>query len=257
MLAGAHAMDNHFRASPFADNLPVLLGLIGLWYIDFWGAQSHAILPYYQPLSRFVAHIQQLDMESNGKRVTLDGSAVDYATAPVVWGEPGTNAQHAFMQRLHQGPGFVPIDFIVSAVADHAHDESQRALVANCFAQAQALMVGRTRAEAAAEAQAAGKSIAEAERLGIHREMPGNRPSNTLLVRRFDPFTLGLLTALYEHKVFVQGAVWGINSFDQWGVELGKQLATQLDRALTGDRNEGLDASTAALIAHWRRLQAG
>lgn len=256
MLAGAHALDHHFRTAPFADNLPVLLGLIGLWYVDFWGAQSHAILPYYQPLSRFVAHIQQLDMESNGKSVTLAGDAVDYATAPVIWGEPGTNAQHAFMQRLHQGPGFVPIDFIVAAAADHAHAESHRALVANCFAQAQALMVGRTRDQVAAQARAAGKSPQEAARLGLHREMPGNRPSNTLLVRRFDPFTLGLLTALYEHKVFVQGAVWGINSFDQWGVELGKELATQLDRALASDRNEGLDASTAALIGHWRRLQA-
>jgi glucose-6-phosphate isomerase len=257
MLAGAHAMDTHFRTAAPADNLPVLLGLLGIWYINFWGAATHSIAPYYQHLARFAAHIQQVDMESNGKRVTRAGETVDHATGPVVWGEPGTNGQHAYFQLLHQGPALVPIDFLIAAESLYPLDEHQRILAANCFAQAQALLAGKSGAAAFEEMVAGGMDEAEARRLAPHRTFPGNRPSSTLLVRRWDPFTLGLLTALYEHKVFVQGAIWGINSFDQWGVELGKQLATRLSPALEGQAlpDGALDGSTAGLIAAWRALR--
>ncbi|HEU0201200.1 MAG TPA: glucose-6-phosphate isomerase [Burkholderiaceae bacterium] len=256
LLAGAFAMDEHFRTAPLEENLPVLLGLLGVWYVNFWAAATHSIAPYYQPLHRFAAHLQQLDMESNGKRVTLDGTPVDCATGPVVWGEPGTNAQHAYFQLLHQGPALVPVDFLVAAEPAHALTGHHEILSANCFAQSQALMRGKTGEEAREEMIAAGLSALEAERLAPHRTFPGNRPSNTLLVRRFDPATLGALTALYEHKVFVQGAIWDINSFDQWGVELGKQLATDLLRDLDGTAHGSHDASTAGLLDAWRAARA-
>jgi glucose-6-phosphate isomerase len=252
LLAGAGAMDEHFRTAPLEDNLPVLMGLLGVWYVNFWSAPTHSIAPYAQPLHRFAAHLQQLDMESNGKRVTREGAAVDYATGPVVWGEPGTNSQHAYFQLLHQGPALVPVDFLVAAEAAHTLAGHHEILVANCLAQSQALMRGRTREEAFDEMVAAGMATEAARRLAPHRTFPGNRPSNTLLVRRFDAATLGALTALYEHKVFVQGAIWGINSFDQWGVELGKQLATELLRGLQQAGAARPDASTAGLLRAWR-----
>jgi glucose-6-phosphate isomerase len=254
LLAGAQAMDEHFRSADFAHNLPVLMGLLGVWYVNFWGAASHSIAPYSQHLARFAAHLQQLDMESNGKRVNLEGEVVDHDTGPVIWGEPGTNGQHAYFQLLQQGPALIPVDFIVAAQSPFADDVQHRILVANCFAQSATLALGKTAAEARAEMLAAGMSEAEAQRLAPHREFPGNRPSSTLLVQRFDPFTLGLLTALYEHKVFVQGAIWGINSFDQWGVELGKQIASRLGGALD-DPNAPVDAASAGIIAAWRALR--
>jgi len=254
MLAGAHAMDEHFRTAEFSANLPVLLGLLGIWYVNFWGAASFSIAPYAQHLARFAAHLQQLDMESNGKRVTLESEIVDYATGPVIWGEPGTNGQHAYFQLLQQGPALIPVDFIVAAESPHADDMQHRILVANCFAQAATLAIGKTADEASAEMLAAGKGELEARRLAHHREFPGNRPSSTLLVQRFDPFTMGLLTALYEHKVFVQGALWGINSFDQWGVELGKQIATSLGAALS-DTKVPVDAAAAGIVGAWRAMR--
>jgi glucose-6-phosphate isomerase len=255
MLAGAHAMDAHFRTAEFATNVPVLMGLLGVWYGNFWGATSLSVAPYSQHLARFAAHLQQLDMESNGKRVNLDGEVVDHATGPVIFGEPGTNGQHAYFQLLQQGPALIPVDFIVAAEPPHAGEEAQhQILLANCFAQAATLARGKTADEARAEMLAAGKSAAEANRLAPHREFPGNRPSTTLLVRRFDPFTMGLLTALYEHKVFVQGAIWGINSFDQWGVELGKQIAASVGSALA-DAGVKADAESAGLVDAWRAMR--
>jgi glucose-6-phosphate isomerase len=254
MLAGAHAMDEHFRTAEFAHNLPVLMGLVGIWYVNFWDAASQSIAPYSQHLARFAAHLQQLDMESNGKRVNLEGEVVDHETGPVIWGEPGTNGQHAYFQLLQQGPALIPVDFIVAAQSPFADDAQHRILVANCFAQSATLAIGKTADEAYAEMIAGGKSAPEAKRLAPHREFPGNRPSSTILVQRFDPFTLGLLTALYEHKVFVQGAIWGINSFDQWGVELGKQIATRLADAL-GDPKAPLDAASTGIVGAWREMR--
>ncbi|MCX8006213.1 MAG: glucose-6-phosphate isomerase, partial [Burkholderiaceae bacterium] len=254
LLAGAHAMDEHVRCAPLADNVPVLAALIGLWNVDFLGAQSQAIVPYAQPLARFVAHLQQLEMESNGKRVDVDGAPVACATVPVIWGEPGTNAQHAFFQALQQGTGMVPVDFIVAAESAWEGEERHRLLVANCFAQSAALAFGKTRQEAYDEMVAAGVAEAEAARLAPHRELPGNRPSTTILVRRLDAFTLGMLTALYEHKVFVQGVLWNVNPFDQWGVELGKAIAARVTAAFD-DPAAPVDAATRGLIDAWRTLR--
>ena len=255
LLAGAHAMDLHFRDAPLDRNMPVTLALLGVWYVNFFGAETHAVLAYDQRLDRFAAHLQQLDMESNGKHVTLGSTRVDYATGPIVWGEPGTNGQHAFFQLLHQGTRLVPADFIVAARCDHDLEDQHRLLVASCLAQTEALMTGRSAGEVRVELAAAGVPRRRAESLAVHREFDGNRPSNTLLLDRLDAFTLGALVALYEHKVFVQGAVWGINSFDQWGVELGKALATSIARELA-DPGEARthDASTAGLIAEYRIL---
>ena len=254
LLAGAHAMDLHFRDAPLAGNMPVTLALLGVWYVNFFAAETHAVLAYDQRLDRFAAHLQQLDMESNGKRVTLASAArVDYPTGPIVWGEPGTNGQHAFFQLLHQGTRLVPADFIVAARCDHALEDQHRLLVANCLAQTEALMVGRSAVEVRAELEAAGVPGPRAESLARHRAFEGNRPSNTLLLDRLDAFTLGALVALYEHKVFVQGAIWGVNSFDQWGVELGKALATSIARELADPaESHAHDASTAGLIAEYR-----
>ena len=220
MLAGFHAMDEHFRTAPFERNLPVLLGLIGLWYRDFFGAQSHAVLPYNHYMSRFSAYLQQLDMESNGKSVDLEGNPVGVDTGPIVWGTPGTNGQHAYYQLIHQGTTLIPCDFIGFLRPAHSVGAHHDLLMANLFAQTEALAFGKTRAEVEAEGVPAHQVP--------HRVFPGNRPTNTLLVSALTPHTLGQLVALYEHKVFTQGTIWHINSFDQWGVELGKALANRI-----------------------------
>ena len=252
MLAGAAAMDAHFRTAPPGRNLPVLAGLVSIWRRNVMRCPSVALIPYDQRLARFPAYVQQLEMESNGKRVARDGSPVARPTAPAVWGEPGTNAQHSFFQLLHQGTDVVPVDFIVAARARDADADHHRLLVANCLAQGQALAFGRTRDEARAEMGAAGADAVAAERLAPHRTFPGNRPSTTIVHHRLDPRSLGRLVALYEHRAFTEGVLWGVNSFDQWGVELGKKLAERLRPALDGNPlPEDVDASTAGLI---RRL---
>jgi glucose-6-phosphate isomerase len=250
-LAGFATLDDHFASTPLEANLPVLLGLLGVWYRDFLGAATHAVLPYSQYLARFPAYLQQLDMESNGKRVTLDGRVVSYPTGPVVWGQPGTNGQHAFYQLIHQGTELIPSDLIGIARAAHPLGEHQDLLVANLLAQAEALAFGKTAEEVAAE----GVDPA----LVPHRTFPGNRPTNVILVPSLTPSVLGQLIALYEHKVFTQGTIWGINSFDQWGVELGKALATRITPELTADEEPALahDSSTNALIQRYRALRGG
>ncbi len=255
LLAGAHAMDEHFRTAPLERNLPVILALLGIWNAHFLGAHTHAVLPYDQGLHRFPAYLQQLDMESNGKRVTREGEAVDYPTGPVVWGEPGTNGQHAFYQLIHQGTRLVPADFIAPALSHYPVGNHHRLLLSNFFAQTEALMRGKTLDEARSELSAAGLPPSEVERLAPHRVFEGNRPTTTILFRRLTPETLGALIALYEHKVFVQGVIWEVNSFDQWGVELGKQLAQKILPEL--DRPgpvTGHDASTNGLISAWKEL---
>ncbi len=251
MLDGMHAVDEHFRSASFGENLPVLLALLGLWYADFWAAETHAVLPYAQDLERFPAYLQQLDMESNGKSVDRDGAPVDVPTAPVVWGEPGTNGQHAFFQLLHQGSRLVPCDFIGFARSNDECEDHHDWLMANCFAQTEALAFGKTEDEARAEGVPPSQLP--------HRRFPGNRPSNTLLAERLDPATLGKLVALYEHKVFVQGALWGLNSFDQWGVELGKALATRIGPELRAADEQALDhdSSTNNLMRRYRRWRSG
>jgi len=254
ILAGGHAVDEHFRSAPLERNIPVLMALLGVWYGNFWDAPGHAVLPYDQYLHRFPAYLQQLDMESNGKRVTLDGEAVDYPTGPLLFGEPGTNGQHAFYQLIHQGTRLVPCDFLAAAQSHNPMGDHHPILLSNVLAQAEALMRGKSAEEARAELEAAGLPPAEVERLLPHKVFPGNRPSSTLLYRQLDPRTLGMLVALYEHKVFVQGAVWGVNSFDQWGVELGKQLAKPILAELKGKAPAaGHDSSTAGLIDWLRR----
>lgn len=255
LLSGAHEMDQHFQNAPLEKNMPVLLALLGVWYHNFFGAESHAVEPYDQYLHRFPAFLQQLDMESNGKSVTRDGDFIrDYTTGPVLWGEPGTNGQHAFFQLLHQGTRLVPADFLAAMESHNPLGKHHTLLLANCFAQTEALMRGKSEAEAHAELTAQGLTGEALERLLPHKVFEGNRPSNTLLFRRLDPHTLGMLIALYEHKVFVQGAIWNINSFDQWGVELGKQLASIIADELT-DKSEitSHDASTNGLINRAKR----
>ncbi len=251
LLAGAAAMDGHFRQAPLLANMPVLLGLVGIWNRNFLGADSLAILPYDQRLGQLPAFLQQLEMESNGKRVNRDGETLDYGTVPVIWGGVGTNAQHAFFQALHQGPAIIPADFVVArrGIGDPAQ---HRMLLANCLAQSEALMRGRDLATATAELEAGGLAAEEVKRLAPHLVCPGNRPSNTILLERLDARNLGALLALYEHKVFVQGVVWGINSFDQWGVQLGKQLAATILGELSGGEAQSHDASTAGLISRCR-----
>jgi glucose-6-phosphate isomerase len=249
MLAGFHAMDEHFRTAPFDRNLPVLLGLLGVWYDDFFGAESHAVLPYSQYLLRFPAYLQQLDMESNGKSVTLAGEPVAVPTGPVVWGQPGTNGQHAFYQLIHQGTRLVPCDFIGVCRPAERVGRHHDLLMANFFAQTEALAFGKSREQVEAEGVP--------PELAPHRTFPGNRPTSTILVPELSPAVLGQLVALYEHKVFTQGVVWDINSFDQWGVELGKVLATriaaELDPAAEPDLTH--DSSTNALLGRYRRLR--
>ena len=256
LLDGAWAMDCHFRDTPLRQNLPVLLALAGVWHRNAFGCATHCVLPYDQRLRRLAAHFQQLEMESNGKRVALDGTALDWATAPVIFGEPGTSAQHSFMQLLHQGPAVIPVDFILAAEPDHDRAEAHRALAANAFAQAAALAFGRSEALVRAEMAAAGADPAEIDRLAPHLVCPGDRPSAFLLFRRLDPFSLGRLIALYEHKVAVQGCLWGIDSFDQWGVELGKHLAGGILPALQpGASVAAPDPATASVIARFQALR--
>jgi len=248
-LAGAHAMDEHFRTAPALQNLPVILGLIGVWHRNVCDYGSRAVIPYDQRLLRFSAYLQQLDMESNGKSVTRAGEPVVRKTGPVVWGEPGTNGQHAFFQLLHQGTDVIPVEFLIAA---RSHEpelaQHQQLLLANCLAQSEALMRGRTLAEAQAQLDKAGKGP-EAQ----HRMFPGNRPSITIAYPKLDPTTLGKLIALYEHRVFVEAAIWGINPFDQWGVELGKELATGLLPVMEGTAStDDRDGSTAGLVARLR-----
>ena len=256
MLAGARSMDQHFRTAHPERNLPVVLGLLGIWNTNFLGTESRAVLPYDQRLARFPAYLQQLEMESNGKRVARDGTPLDYATSPVVWGEPGTNGQHAFFQLLHQGTQLIPADFIAAARSPYALDGHHELLLSNFFAQSEALMLGKDEAQVRAELQAQGLGEAAIAALLPHKVFPGNRPSTSILFRELNPRTLGLLIALYEHKVFVEGAIWNINSFDQWGVELGKALAGKILPELSGPQPAtGHDASTNGLINHYKRLR--
>ena len=255
-LAGGAAMDDHFREAPLEANMPVILAMLGCWYRNLLLWPSHAVIPYDQRLARFAAHLQQLDMESNGKRVRRDGRLVEGPTGPIVWGEPGTNGQHAFFQLLHQGTDVVPVDFLLAAKPNETMGDHHAKLVANCFAQSEALMLGKGEQEVRAELKAAGVDKPRRDALTPHKVFPGNRPSNTLLYRRLDPYTLGRLLALYEHKVFVQGQIFDVNSFDQWGVELGKQLATELLPMVKGEAPiAGKDASTTALLAHFHALR--
>jgi len=251
LLEGFHAMDEHFRSAPFERNLPLLLALLGIWHHNLLGAESCAILPYDQYLERLPAYLQQLDMESNGKRVDRDGQPVARATGPVVWGQPGTNGQHAFYQLLHQGTRLVPCDFIGFARSLNPSGKHHDLLMANFFAQTQALAFGRTPQEVTAE----GVPV----QLVAHRTFPGNRPTNTLLAAALEPRSLGSLIALYEHKVFAQGVIWNVNSFDQWGVELGKALATRIAPQLEGDRDAAAarDSSTNALLRRYRSWREG
>jgi glucose-6-phosphate isomerase len=252
LLAGAHAMDRHFAQAPLALNLPALLGLLDVWYRNFHGFASRSVAPYHQGLARFPAYLQQLEMESNGKRVDMGGDAVPFATSPVVWGEPGTNGQHAYFQMLHQGTDVVPVEFIAVRTPSHGLGDQHTKLLANCLAQSQALMQGKTADEARLERAPTAAADFDRDALAQHRSFPGNRPSTTFVLDALTPRSLGALVALYEHRVFTSGALWGINSFDQWGVELGKALANQLlPRFASGDAS-GLDASTAALLQRLR-----
>jgi len=251
---GAYEMDEHFRQTPLDRNMPVIMGMIGVWYNNFFGAESHAILPYAQDLLRFPAYFQQGDMESNGKGVTRDGAAVDYATGTVIWGEPGTNGQHAFYQLIHQGTYLVSADFLAPAESHYPLDGHHDILLSNFFAQTEALMRGKTRAEARAELEGAGLSGEALDRLLPHKVFGGNRPTNSIMFRKVTPRTLGSLIALYEHKIFVQGIIWNINSFDQWGVELGKQLAQKIQPELRDEAPVRThDASTNGLINYYKR----
>lgn len=252
MLAGSHAMDQHFRNAPFEQNMPVIMALIDIWYTNFFDAGSHAILPYDHCLRRFPAYLQQLTMESNGKSVDRDYQPVDYATNREIWGEAGTNGQHSFYQLIHQGTRIITTDFL-AAIASHVpFGEHHAMLLANCFAQTEALMLGKTAEEARAELVAQGLDDAAIEALLPYKVFPGNRPSNTLLFDKLDPYTLGMLVALYEHKVFVQSVVWNINAFDQWGVEFGKQLASKLTPELhSKTKIENHDCSTNGLINYY------
>jgi glucose-6-phosphate isomerase len=256
MLAGAHAMDTHFASAPLRENLPVLMALAGVWNINFLGLTSLAVLPYDQSLCKLAPYLQQADMESNGKSVDRWGRSLGYATGPIVFGEPGTNGQHAFYQLLHQGPLPVAADFIVPLKSRYPLGRHHEILLANAFAQAQALMRGRTRAEAEAELQAAGMTPEQVAKLAPHKVFPGNRPSTTIVLPKLDPYHFGMLIALYEHKIFVQGILWAVNSFDQWGVELGKQLAKPILEELIDTAQHPHDAATSALIGLARGLPA-
>ncbi|QJD95761.1 glucose-6-phosphate isomerase [Mucilaginibacter robiniae] len=253
LLGGAHAMDQHFRNTDFEQNLPVIAALLGIWYNNFFGAESQAILPYDQYMHRFAAYFQQGDMESNGKYVDRNGEVVDYQTGPIIWGEPGTNGQHAFYQLIHQGTKLIPCDFIAPAQTHNPVGEHHTLLLSNFFAQTEALMNGKTYEEAAAELKAAGKSPEEIEKLAPFKVFEGNRPTNSILAKKITPRVLGSLVAMYEHKIFVQGIIWNIYSFDQWGVELGKQLAGKiLPELRTEDKITSHDSSTNGLINQYK-----
>jgi glucose-6-phosphate isomerase len=254
LLQGAFEMDEHFQTAPIEQNLPMILGLLGVWYVNFFGAQSHVLLPYYHYLRGFPAYVQQLDMESNGKRISGSDTEVDYATGPIIWGSEGTNGQHSFHQLIHQGTVLVPADFMLPLKVPNQDDTHHAMLASNCFGQTQALMQGKTFAECKADLAAKGLDDATLASLATHKTMPGNKPSNTLLFNQVDPKTLGALVAMYEHKVFVQGAIWGVNSFDQWGVELGKELGNQvLDKLVNTNADLSFDASTNQLISKFRQ----
>jgi glucose-6-phosphate isomerase len=252
LLTGANDADEHFQSAPLAENIPVIMAALGVWYQSFFGTTAHAVLPYDQYLHRFPAYLQQADMESNGKRVSREGEIIaNYTTGPVVWGEPGTNGQHAFYQLLHQGTHLIPCDFIVAAQSQNPIGQHQDILVANCIAQSEALMKGKTGDEARQELEATGLPPKRVDTLVPHKTFPGNRPSNTFMVERLTPRALGRLVALYEHKIFVQGVIWNIYSFDQWGVELGKQLAKVIQPELAGAEGEH-DSSTRQLIDYYQ-----
>ncbi len=253
LLTGAHEMDQHFRTAPFEDNIPVILALLGVWYNNFFHAESHAIIPYDQYMHRFPAYLQQGDMESNGKRVTRDGNEVDYSTGPIIWGEPGTNGQHAFFQLVHQGTKMIPTDFLAPMQTQNPVGDHHTILLSNFFAQTEALMRGKTNAEARQELRSSGVPGTDLEHLLPHKVFPGNRPTNSILFKKLTPRTLGSLIAMYEQKIFVQGVIWNVNSFDQWGVELGKQLAkTILPELASGAVATSHDSSTNGLIAFYK-----
>ena len=258
LLEGAHAMDEHFRTTELTENLPVILALIGIWYNNFFGAETEAILPYDQYMHRFAAYFQQGNMESNGKYVARNGEAVSWQTGPVIWGEPGTNGQHAFYQLIHQGTKLIPCDFLAPAISHNPLSDHHPKLLANFFAQTEALMGGKTEEEVVAELKKAGKSDEEIAFLTPFRVFEGNRPTNSLLFKQLTPYMLGVLIALYEHKIFAQGVIWNIFSFDQWGVELGKQLANRILPELGGDEPVTThDASTNGLINAWKEMRKG
>jgi glucose-6-phosphate isomerase len=252
LLLGAHEMDNHFRTTAFEKNIPVVLALLGIWYNNFYGAESQAILPYDQYLHRFAAYFQQGDMESNGKYIDRNGNKVDYQTGPIIWGEPGTNGQHAFYQLIHQGTKLIPADFIAPAISHNPLGEHHKMLLSNFFAQTEALMNGKTLAEV--DKELTGKSDEEKEKIAPFKVFEGNRPTNSILVKKVTPKVLGSLIAMYEHKIYVQGILWNVFSFDQWGVELGKQLANKIYPELTNsDSIESHDSSTNALINQYKK----
>ena len=256
LLRGAHEADNHFSQTPFEKNIPVLMALIGIWYTNFFGAESEAILPYDRYLHRFAAYFQQGNMESNGKTIDRNGNKVNYATGPIIWGEPGTNGQHAFYQLIHQGSPLIPCDFIAPAISHNPVGDHHVKLLSNFFAQTEALMNGKTREEVIAEFEKAGKDKASYEHLVPFKVFDGNRPTNSILIKKITPFTLGQLIAYYEHKIFVQGVLWNIYSFDQWGVELGKQLANRILPELTDDKIvNSHDGSTNGLINNFKKMR--
>ncbi len=254
LLEGAHAMDKHFQTTPLESNMPVIMAMLGVWYNNFFGAQAQAILPYDQYLHRFPAYLQQADMESNGKGVTRDGQPIDYSTGPIIWGEAGTNGQHAFYQLIHQGTKMIPSDFIVPMESHNPVGQHHQILLANFFAQTEALMKGKTSEEVCTELNAQGLNDVEIEALLPHKIFPGNRPTNSLVLNKITPYALGSLIALYEHKIFVQGVIWGINSYDQWGVELGKQLAKVIQKELEQEcMVDSHDSSTNGLINLYKK----
>jgi glucose-6-phosphate isomerase len=256
LLRGGYEMDTHFRTAPLEQNMPVVLALLGVWYNNFYDVSKQALLPYDQALEHFVPYFQQADMESNGKRVDRDGKTVDYSTGPILWGGVGTNGQHAYFQIIHQGTQMIPADFIAAAQTNFPLGEHHAVLLSNFFAQPEALMRGKTEAEARAELQAAGLDAKAIEALLPHKVFVGNKPTTSILFQKLTPRTLGKLIALYEHKIFVQGIIWNINSFDQWGVELGKQLATHIQAELrSGEEISAHDSSTNGLIHHYNALK--
>jgi len=256
LLEGAHAMDRHFRETPLDQNIPVILALLGIWYNNFFGAETHAILPYDQYMHRFPAYFQQGDMESNGKYIDRKGREISYQTGPIIWGEPGTNGQHAFYQLVHQGTKLIPCDFIAPAISHNPLGDHHNILLSNFFAQTEALMKGKTYDEVVAELEASGNSAQEIKRLAHFRVFSGNRPTNSILLKKVTPRTLGSLLAMYEHKIFIQGVIWNIFSFDQWGVELGKLLAKKiLAEMQSGSVIASHDASTNGLINAWKEMK--
>jgi glucose-6-phosphate isomerase len=256
LLDGAFEMDRHFKNTAFEKNIPVILALIGIWYNNFFGAPSEVILPYDQYLHRFAAYFQQGNMESNGKSIDRSGNQVDYQTGPIIWGEPGTNGQHAFYQLIHQGTKLIPADFLAPAVSHNPIGEQHKILLSNFFAQTEALLFGKTEKEVIAELKKEGKSGEAIRKLAPYKIFDGNRPTNSILFQQLTPKTLGSLIAMYEHKIFVQGVIWNIFSFDQWGVELGKQLAKKILPELQDDQPvDSHDASTNGLINAYKKMR--